>query len=282
VIAIVAILIGLLLPAVQKVRAAAANVRCTNNLRQLGIASHHAHDVHDGLPVGLGPYPLTANTYGTYFYHLLPYIEQDALYRRSFYADWYFVGNNQTNAAPIKLFTCPSDPSVPPDATAMDVMGNRWGVASYAVNVQVACMVDAQGLLQSPARSAKLASDFPDGTSSTILLTEKYAQCSNFNYPAGGSYWAYYFTGANLMPYHPGYAISWNGYSIGPASKFLSQPSPYNGNCDPTMASSSHSGGTNVCMADGSVRRLSSTITMYTWWYLTTPQSGEVVAPDGY
>lgn len=65
-------------------------------------------------------------------------------------------------------------------------------------------------------------------------------------------------------------------------SKFQVQPRPYNGNCDPTVASSPHSGGMQAAMADGSVRFLSSSITLYTWWYLCTPSGGEVLPVDAY
>src|SRR5207237_2285545 len=82
VIAIIAILIGLLLPAVQKVREAAARMKCANNLKQLGLAAQSYHDSNGHLPPGVGYYPPAANgTFGTYFFHLLPYVEQDSLYR---------------------------------------------------------------------------------------------------------------------------------------------------------------------------------------------------------
>ena len=281
VIAIIAVLIGLLLPAVQKVRESAARIKCGNSLRQIVLAAHHAHNTNGALPPGIGYWP-GPNTYGTFHFHLLPFLEQDAVYRQSLYGGYYFVGNNQVYSQPIKMFVCPADPSAPPDGQAGDLVGNIWGVASYAANVQVVCKVNATGGLSATDNQARLPGSFPDGTSNTILLTEKYAQCFNNNYPAGGTYWAYYFTGAGLQPYHPGFTISWNGYSYGPASKFLVQPRPYNGGCDPTMASSPHVGGIQAAMADGSLRFLSADITPYTWWYLCTPAGGEVLPPDAF
>jgi prepilin-type N-terminal cleavage/methylation domain-containing protein/prepilin-type processing-associated H-X9-DG protein len=281
VIAIIALLIGLLLPAIQHVREAAARIRCTNSLRQLALAAHHAHDTNQTLPPGVGYWP-GANAYGTLHFHLLPYLEQQPLYQRSYFAGFYFVANNQVYSAPLKFLICPSDPSAPAEGQAHDTVGNTWGVSSYAANVQIVCRVAANGRMISPDYHARLPGSISDGLSNTILLAEKYAQCANNNYPAGGNFWGYYYTGANLQPFHPGFVISWNGYSIGPSSKFLVNPTPFNGNCDPTLASSAHSGGIPVAFADGSTRFLSTSITLYTWWYLCTPNGGEVVTDDAY
>jgi prepilin-type N-terminal cleavage/methylation domain-containing protein/prepilin-type processing-associated H-X9-DG protein len=280
VIAIIGILIGLLLPAVQKIREAANHVRCSNNLKQIGLAAHNAHDTFESFPGGLGFYP-GPGAYGPFLFHLLPFIEQQNLYDNSFYAGYYFVGNNQTFARPVRLFVCPSDPSVPAGGVAKDIFGNCWGVSSYAINSQWAAPTDSEGRLLGPDYRSRLGADFPDGTSSTVLLSEKYAQCANDAYPAGGNFWGYFMTDAyTLLPYHAGFAVNWNGYSIGPASKFQTQPRPFNGNCDPTLASSPHPGGIHICMVDGSVRHLAASVSMYAWWYLMTPRGGEILPGD--
>ncbi len=276
VIAIVAILIGLLLPAVQKVREAASRVRCSNNLKQLGLASHNAHATHGSFPCAIGAYP-GPGAFGGYYFHLLPYIEQDSLYQKSLYAGFYFVGNNQTFAQPVRMYVCPSDPSVA-DGRALDPFGNTWGVSSYALNAH---LWSQAGASQTAEFRPRIEVDFPDGTSSTILFTEKYARCSNPTYPFGGSFWGNYLGEPSMFSFVPGYAFPLNGYSTGPACKFQTQPSPFNGNCDPTLASSPHPGGIMTCMADGSVRHLSASITGFSWWYLTTSRGGEIIPSDG-
>src|SRR5215212_7734052 len=84
VIAIIAILIGLLLPAVQKVRESAFRIKCANNLKQMGLAAHNYHEQNQHLPPGVGYYPAATNgVFGTYNFHLLPYLEQDNLFQSS-------------------------------------------------------------------------------------------------------------------------------------------------------------------------------------------------------
>jgi prepilin-type N-terminal cleavage/methylation domain-containing protein/prepilin-type processing-associated H-X9-DG protein len=113
VIAIIGTLMGLLLPAVQKVREAASRLKCQNNLKQLGLALHSYHDAHDGFPPGY----VCSDTnleHGEHsaFTLLLPYIEQDNTYRLfDFQAPWYDAVNEQGVAANVPLFYCPSNRS---------------------------------------------------------------------------------------------------------------------------------------------------------------------------
>ena len=81
-------------------------------------------------------------------------------------------------------------------------------------------------------RRARIAADFGDGTSSTILFAEKYARCTkpSQRLDEGGNFWAYSETGSDAKPLHPGFAFTWTSYSVGPQSKFQVQPSPFLGN----------------------------------------------------
>ena len=284
VIAIIGVVIGLLLPAVQRVREAANSIKCSNNLRQIALAAHHCHDHYGTLPPGLGWYPgrKPPGAYGIALFHLLTFLEQDSLYQSSLYQNNYFAGNNNVYSQPVSVYVCPSDPSVGKELIIQDNMGITWGAASYAVNAQAFCSVSLDGGLQDPQAYNKIPSYFSDGTSTTILLSEKYARCTNYNFPEGGNLWAYWFTGYDLKPYHAGFEVSWTAYSVGPGSKFQVRPEPYNGQCDPTLASSPHSSGIHAAMADGSVRYVSSSISPYTWWYLCTPRGGEVISEDDF
>ena len=215
----------------------------------------------------------------------------------------------------VKTFICPSDPSVDPSGTAMlpgenDPNYQVWGVSSYGANVQVFCPVytggdaltnggqfryghyreenpDQGGLgaIWAAEGRPSLGRSFTDGTSNTILFAEKYGRCSNSTWRDGGSFWAYYnafqFAEPKFGPFHPGIAIDhFNPNGVGINSKFQVQPSPWNGNCNPTLASTGHSGGMNVGLADGSVRSLASSLSNTTWWLACTPTDGKTLGSD--
>jgi prepilin-type N-terminal cleavage/methylation domain-containing protein len=198
VIAIIAVLIGLLLPAVQKVREAAARSQSQNNLKQIGIALHACHDTHSKLPTCTGCFPqdgdsLTWNAnpipskFGTLQYFILPYMEQDNIYKNpnmdprigqaptdAGTQSWRTKQNgptfgNQPNV--IKTFVAPLDPSLPADFIAWD----RGGASSYASNWHAfggGWDEDWQ-----VGGKARIPASFPDGTSNTIAFFERYAIC---------------------------------------------------------------------------------------------------------
>src|SRR5579871_6616915 len=112
VIAIIGILIALLLPAVQKVREAAARAQCANNLKQFGLALHDYHDSRGGFPAGMtvsGTDNLEFGSFGG-FIPLLPFLEQDAWFRRwNPSGAWYDLPNSDIMAVEVKVFYCPSN-----------------------------------------------------------------------------------------------------------------------------------------------------------------------------
>ncbi len=298
VIAIIAILIGLLLPAVQKVREAAARAQCTNNLKQILLATVNCSDTHSGkLPVGMGMYPtygqswggnpeiwrdVSGSGYGSTFFHILPYIEQDNLLKSTVGGGGGWAGGPNTYScwsdraynAGVKTFSCPSDFT---DSKSGRAGAGDWGTTSYAYNYQI-FQTDWERPLRFPA-------GIVDGTSNTIFFAEKYAMPSanvwSPNIDWGGNTW---------WEWAPKFACDYTG----PKSRFLSQPSIQF--CDSTLvpaerlggsknicaivAASAHVGGMNVGMGDGSVRNLSAGISGVTWWAAVTPAGHETLGND--
>src|SRR5262245_37502857 len=296
VIAIIAMLIGLLVPAVQKVRESASRMQCINNLKQIGLAAHNHHDSKGHLPPGVGYTPLdTGGVWGNGLFHLLRFLEQEPLYKSALGPVALSTGtvtiycpiNNNVYNQPVPVFLCPSNPSVGPGGV-VTVNGIAWGASCYGGNSQVFSPIpgDAQG----KRRLLEIING--DGTSNTILYAEKYARCSSTIMSLdGGCFWAYsVFRSVALPPpmesppklFQPGFAIplpQWPD-AIGPKSKFQVQPTPFDGNCDPRLAATPHASGMPVCLADGSVRTLAPSMSGTTWWAAVTPTGGEVLNPD--
>jgi prepilin-type N-terminal cleavage/methylation domain-containing protein len=281
VVAIVGVLLGMLLPAVQKTREAAAGTTCRNNLRQIGLAFHNANYTHGRLPPGVGFYPgpgaAYGTAYGTAYLHVLPFLEQENLYEEGRVGGFVMAWNNGVQAQPLKVFVCPMDRSAEGGVVNDKRLGQPWGAASYAANAQVFFEVYPNYMFKSPQAQRRIPTDFPDGTSSTILFAEKYARCVYPGGLEGGSLWANDVLGAAALPLHAAFAISWTAYSIGPDSLFLVQPDP--DRCDPTLASTPHRV-MHVLLVDGSVRPLSPAISQKTWWDACTPNGGEVLGND--
>jgi prepilin-type N-terminal cleavage/methylation domain-containing protein len=329
VIAIIAILISLLLPAVQKVREAAARAQCQNNLHQIVIACHNCQDVNHRLPPQAGTF--AGAYYAPLLFHLLPYIEQQNVWKMASWMDYNArVGQSSPNPATtinigfiwptwdsvdpqtntwlrqtlIPVYQCPSDPSL--HNYCID-----WcnGDASYAGNFQV--FGGAQNTNTRPGSSnwnyvwdggARIPATFVDGTSNTILFTEKYARCNGTGDP-GGTWWMRgvfhgyrSFNGTNSpgsddsypgdrlsAVFAGGWGIDGTRWLTGTASIFQSQPLPftsYPGPCDKRRASSGHTAGINVALADGSVRFVDVGISPQTWWAACTPAGSEVLGND--
>src|SRR5437879_3505532 len=103
VIAIIAVLMGLLLPAVQKAREAASRIQCANNLKQIGLAMHHYENVHERLP----PSRLRVGS-ATWMVLILPFLEQDNLHRQWDLSQSYYQQNAVARLTPVKIYFCPS------------------------------------------------------------------------------------------------------------------------------------------------------------------------------
>ena len=225
VIAIIAILIGLLLPAVQKVRDAAARTQCINNLKQWGLASQNCHDTYKRYPPALGTYPApsfgpgAAFGNGTFFY--LPYIEQGTLFNSSLGSNGlgvscYYPGNfmqgttTPVYSKPVPIFWCPSDPTTSDGTVNITVQGVSYtfGASSYGFNAlpfakqniisynlnNPGYTVPANPPGYDPQGAMRILG-ITDGTSNTILAVHRYASCTNPQLTkagfAGGSAWAY-------------------------------------------------------------------------------------------
>jgi len=299
VIAIIAILIGLLLPAVQKVREAAARMSCANNLKQLGLALHTANDQMGAMPPQYGRYPApSGGNFGTLLFHLLSYVEQDNLFKRTATnggattsGSWSFTKTagydlraSGIEGTWIKTYACPSDSSAPG-------VNSNWGWcgASYAGNFRVfgnlsgtTTVGTSDGVTSANIanwQGKKTIQGISDGSSNTILIAEKIGQCNSTGpypgQPDGGNMW----TRWDYLDYwQPTFAA----FNTGPGSIFQTNPLPYTrgGPCNPRVAQSLHTGGMNVCLGDGSVRYLSSGLSQASWWALCTPDGSDAIGSD--
>jgi prepilin-type N-terminal cleavage/methylation domain-containing protein/prepilin-type processing-associated H-X9-DG protein len=261
VIALLAFLAALLLPAMVKVREAANRAQCSNNLKQLALAMHNFHDANLVLPPMVGA---KAATYGTVFFFFLPYIEQDNLYKNAFdNSDPNNPGArvwvNNTYGQRIKMLVCPEDRS-----NVKNELFHGWlATASYAANFQAFGKANpVTGEPISLQGTSTIPASFPDGTSNTIVFAERYQICGP-DANAWGYYGDYYWM--------PAFAY----YSAG---KFQTTPSQQE--CDPALAQTPHTGGINVALADGSVRNVSKKVSGQTFWYACTPAGGEVLGAD--
>jgi hypothetical protein len=192
VIAIIAILIGLLLPAVQKVREAASRTKCANNLKQMGLGVHNYHDARGKLPPSR-----IADQYATWHVMLLPFIEQDALYRSWDLTKKYYDQTTFDVTANVPIYLCPARRGPPQIGQIAEAVatGAKGALGDYAVassdttaNVPGAYdMADATGAIIIGVRRADGSWDsqttfasVADGLTNTVLIGEKHIKLNQF------------------------------------------------------------------------------------------------------
>jgi prepilin-type N-terminal cleavage/methylation domain-containing protein len=291
VIAIIAILIGLLLPAVQKIREAANRMKCTNNIKQLSLGTINCADTNQGLlPPSIGLFAngsgfSAGNSDGGIILHILPFVEQDNLLKASAGTNddrnGFLMTYNQWTApiqnSQLKLVRCPTDPTI----------GTNPARSSYAVNGQIFRDVYPVAIWGTQHQMS-YPSNIPDGTSNTIFFTEKIAFCDKvwsppeaYDYP--DNYWP------DWGPVIGSSDLNRGGLDVNSAPQFQPGKSALAGtngiptqarNCFGSRASGFHTGGLVVGMADGSVRTVGPNVTVQTWWAAMTPDGGEVLGSN--
>jgi prepilin-type N-terminal cleavage/methylation domain-containing protein/prepilin-type processing-associated H-X9-DG protein len=301
VIAIIAILIGLLLPAVQKVREAAARAQCANNLKQIGLALHAYHDAHKVLPSGhqtKGIDGAYVSYYANWAILILPFVEQDNLYKLYNNSKLNFDPANMAavNQMYLPVYSCPSDQhanmliqpeTVPnsgdPNPAYMTgsyrgmggvtcINGDHWaGYPSEGIALMKQCGQD-RGIFHTDGdtglKPERLA-NIKDGTSNTLMVGERTTR----THPSRTTFWANSF---NLYSVSGAYSESANLLNDYDACAAVTTNIA---NCKYGWGSF-HTGIINFVFADGHVQTISTSINMQTFMDLSTIAGGEVIPND--
>jgi hypothetical protein len=289
VIAIIAVLIGLLVPAVQRVRETANRIRCSDNEKQLTLGVHNFHTALGKLPPAWWWNPNApgmccptwvsasanvAGVAGSLHYFLLPYIEQDNLFNQG-------KGGSQTNTAwqqVVNTFICPSDFTSGTWANGNGPNTNNrngprpsFGSCNYAGNVWVFNPLSPQSITRA----------IPDGTSNTVMWCEMYQNCHD---QGDGPAWAW------IEPWQgpPSTDVAMFGCAtagIGSCRDYNQggtafQLAPTKAGCIYTTIQTPHPQAMPVGMADGSVRNVTATVSTHTWELACYPRDGQPLPAD--
>jgi prepilin-type N-terminal cleavage/methylation domain-containing protein/prepilin-type processing-associated H-X9-DG protein len=301
VIAIIAVLIGLLVPAIQKVREAANRMTCSNNLKQMALALQSYHGAQGAFPAGRDALSLSTHSY------LLPYLEQDAVFKQiDFTQSWNAAANNNPKAMVIKTFLCPSD--------SFNAIPAGWAGNNYRVSQGSGILWGLPPTLNSdpnfgmPApngpfylNSKTRFADILDGSSNTAALSEH----RKGDYNNGISSVSDTFYLGQVKGLYPATAdeaqtiadsldtknLLYQGmsdvgapwlYGYHSTTVYFHSTRPFSNSCMyppgriATTADSNHTGGVNVAMCDGSLRFVSQSISLATWRAMGSATGGEV------
>jgi prepilin-type N-terminal cleavage/methylation domain-containing protein len=293
VIAIIAILIGLLLPAVQKVRTAAARAQSQNNVKQIVLATHSYHDANgyvpplsDISPVNIPP---TSTQYMAIYFWLLPYVEQGPVYQLGMTngGAWPKApgatsgGPTSASAVIIKTFISPRDPSNPSQQWT-EGNGGTWAHSNYGANhaiFGVPCGSNQKSKMTLP--------QIMDGTSNTVGFAEQYGKCGTDD-----KLWAYYpiwwwprapyFDTRIMSSGMLGTSQSDNSACtpIATSTAAVPQNVPTVAACNPYFVQAMDAGGCVTGMMDGSVRTVTSNVNPTTWLRALWPKDGFPLGND--
>jgi prepilin-type N-terminal cleavage/methylation domain-containing protein len=298
VIAIIAILIALLVPAVQKVRDAASRTQCQNNLKQIGLACHNYESSYKRLPTGNSGSPTSFSSLS----YLLPYIEQGTIYNQINFTINSTAAGQTADALPIPILLCPADPqgsSVPTGFSGNNYAGNYgntivWGADGtvsngvfYQKGMQCRFGDITDGLSNTAAFCERLMGDWSNGivTPRTDLINPKNVT------PATPDDALNFCRAADHTDPSLQWFSSFGAYWIqGNQNTLYTHTSPpndmgcaYPQNLTQTMpASSAHAGygGVNLVLCDGSVRFVTNSISIATWRAVGTRNGGETIGSD--
>jgi prepilin-type N-terminal cleavage/methylation domain-containing protein/prepilin-type processing-associated H-X9-DG protein len=299
VIAIIAVLIALLLPAVQSARAAARRIQCVNNLKQYGIAMMNFHDTNGTFPPGT----LSTNK-GSWAVLTLPFLEQTAMANSFNLSDVYYdVANTTVTQAIISVFVCPAEPNADtiyysqyPSRRKGNYMVN-WGNSHFDQGNPnpYAGVLGAVVPIRGPFRVNNTTTaitpfairDITDGTSNTMLMSEvKIGMNNGTKSDIRGDIWSASRCGFMYTAYLPPNSLLPDSLNAANDCQTINgnPPCVFAGSAGVSFnaARSNHGGGVNVSQCDGSVKYMKDSINIYTWRALSTKDGSEVIDASSF